>query len=648
MKKSLLAVLILLGTVAFAGPKKAAKFPAVKQNDKIAVVAHRGFWKSGQGGFSENSIASLKAAQDNGFWGSECDIHLTSDGRVIVNHNHDIEGLKIAEHTFAELSAYKLPNGERRPSFEEYAAQAAKSVTTRLVVEIKHQPNDEIEKRLIDEAVRILKKQGIFNPKRILFISFSHHACEYIADKYPRFINQFLTSNKKKDMSPSQFAAKGINGIDYQFRLFLKHPEWVDQAKAEGMSVNVWTVNDRKNIQKMIDLGVDAITTNEPLLVRDMLGDREFRTDGESTDREALAVYRKIANQLISSAPEAYAPKGYDGKTPVGSGICVHYSVASAYVNALQIAAKIGDSEMLDSLSSRIIPFLHEKKHLQSIDYHVDHSIFGSIPLEIAIDRPEIVTAEDMAEFKRLGLHYADHQWEKPDSIDNYGCGNLPYKEKLRCLEAGYTPQTRLWIDDMYMINVLQTQAFRATGNRKYIDRAAREMALYLEKLQQPDGLFFHSTDAPFVWGRGDGWMAAGMPMILQYLAPESKYFQPIMKGYLKMMESLLKWQRSSGLWGQLVNDPGSWDETSCSAMFTYAFLTGVKNGWLDAKKYGSAAGKAWKALCGMLDEYGNLPGVCVGTSARNSREWYLERPRVNGDSHGQAPMLWICNALIH
>lgn len=256
--------------------KMRPEFPKVNQKGRIAVVAHRGFWKCEQGGFSENSIASLKAAQDNGLWGSECDIHLTSDGRVIVNHNNDIAGLKIAEHTFAELREHKLPNGECRPSFEEYVAQASGCKTTMLVVEFKIQPSEDMEDKLVGAAVQILKHYRMFKPERVLFISFSEHICRYIADKYPKFINQFLTSDKKSDMHPSQFADKGINGVDYHYKLFLKHPEWVAQAKENDMSVNVWTVNDQQNIQKMIDLGVDAITSNEPLLVRRLLGEREF------------------------------------------------------------------------------------------------------------------------------------------------------------------------------------------------------------------------------------------------------------------------------------------------------------------------------------------------------------------------------------
>jgi len=82
----------------------------------------------------------------------------------------------------------------------------------------------------------------------------------------------------------------------------------------------------------------------------------------------------------------------------------------------------------------------------------------------------------------------------------------------------GLSDQTRFWIDDMYMITILQVQAFRATGDRVYLDRAALEMVAYIDKLQQPNGLFFHGVNAPHFWGRGNGWIAAGMPELLSEL----------------------------------------------------------------------------------------------------------------------------------
>ena len=65
--------------------------------------------------------------------------------------------------------------------------------------------------------------------------------------------------------------------MDYHYDLFKANPNWVSLAKKLGMSVNVWTVNDQPTMQEMIDLGVHAITTNEPLVVRKLLRNKEFK-----------------------------------------------------------------------------------------------------------------------------------------------------------------------------------------------------------------------------------------------------------------------------------------------------------------------------------------------------------------------------------
>jgi rhamnogalacturonyl hydrolase YesR len=100
-------------------------------------------------------------------------------------------------------------------------------------------------------------------------------------------------------------------------------------------------------------------------------------------------------------------------------------------------------------------------------------------------------------------------------------------------------------------------------------------------------------------------------------------------------------------LWRQLLDQPDAWPETSGSAMFDYALVTGVKHGWLDGKSYGPAARKAWLGLVKCLDQEANLREVCVGTDKGQSREFYLQRPRETGNLHGQAPMLWTAGALL-
>ena len=73
------------------------------------------------------------------------------------------------------------------------------------------------------------------------------------------------------DLSPKEVHEHGINGIDYHYSCFQKHPEWVKEAHDLGMSVNCWTVNAASDIREMIALGVDQITTNEPTLAQKLI-----------------------------------------------------------------------------------------------------------------------------------------------------------------------------------------------------------------------------------------------------------------------------------------------------------------------------------------------------------------------------------------
>ena len=204
-----------------------------------------------------------------------------------------------------------------------------------------------------------------------------------------------------------------------------------------------------------------------------------------------------------------------------------------------------------------------------------------------------------------------------------------------------------MWIDDMFMITADQSQAYRATGDKKYLDHAAKEMVVYLDSLQRPNGLFYHAPDVPFFWGRGNGWVAAGMSELLRSLPADNPYRPRIMKGYKSMMASLLQYQASDGMWRQLIDDTASWPETSCTGMFTYAMITGVKNGWLDSKVYAGPARKAWLALVSYLDQNSDIREVCEGTNKKNDRQYYLDRKRNIGDLHGQAPVLWCATALL-
>ena len=199
----------------------------------------------------------------------------------------------------------------------------------------------------------------------------------------------------------------------------------------------------------------------------------------------------------------------------------------------------------------------------------------------------------------------------------------------------------------MYMITSVQIQAYRATKNKKYLENAAKTLVAYLDKLQQPNGLFFHAPDAQFYWGRGNGWQAAGMTELLLSLPKDHPLRPRIIRGYNAMMASLLKYQGDDGLWRQLLDNPDSWVESSGSGMFTFAFVTGVKRGWLAKRMYGPAARKAWLGLVKHIDNDANVTDVCEGTNKGFTVKYYMDRSRKTGDLHGQAAALWSAMALL-
>jgi rhamnogalacturonyl hydrolase YesR len=100
-------------------------------------------------------------------------------------------------------------------------------------------------------------------------------------------------------------------------------------------------------------------------------------------------------------------------------------------------------------------------------------------------------------------------------------------------------------------------------------------------------------------------------------------------------------------MWHELIDHPDAWPETSSTAMFTFAMISGVKNGWLDKKTYGKAARKGWLGLVTYLEPNGDLRNVCQGTGKKNDMQYYLDRARLTGDLHGQAPVLWCASALL-
>ena len=343
-------------------------------------------------------------------------------------------------------------------------------------------------------------------------------------------------------------------------------------------------------------------------------------------------------NLFSELPPEAFpsriggsAARLFAGSVP---GDDKHYKEACAWYGALKTSKLLGDVSTLETLAAKYRPFAGTYDELLSGTGHVDNNVFGIVPLEIARTSGDGTYLED-------GLTLARHQLAHIDS------------------------QIRMAIDDMFMITALQVNAYRASGDDRHLDCAASTMALYLQELQQPDGLFFHHRDFHHRWCRGNGWVAAGMAELIQELPEESRYASAVHSGYSHMMNGLLEYQikdgPAKGLWKQIVNsnDPRNWPETSGSAMFCFALISGVKKGWLDSDVYGAAAVNAWLGLSRFVVPSGEIRNVSKwaykpfshpesGDKYDSDEEnYYFDREKCLGDNHGQAPLMWCAAALL-
>lgn len=367
-----------------------------------------------------------------------------------------------------------------------------------------------------------------------------------------------------------------------------------------------------------------------------------------------------------------------DDKTSKDEAISLMQGIVDKYDDVITGKATFGDGKPLFT----DLLWRHESNR-------VDYYIFGAISLHIAsiMDNPKyagVTWRQKKEEYLKFGLQYADNQWKFGDvgyfnsrfnSAEYNKTGDLfkmsqgDYDRWKGYADQGYSWQTRLWIDDMFMITALQIQAYMATkddpaynqdeadswwkgkdnNENRYLDRAVREMKLYIQEIQGADGLYWHSTSAKFFWARGNGWMAVGMPEMLKIIEDNPAYKEEVSllrKEYETMMASLLKYQKPTGMWAQLIDKTNLWSETSGSAMFAYAFITGVQNGWLDKTRYGVAARKAWSELVTYLQPNYDIREVCEGTGTGSTEAHYRDRKRYTGDTHGQAGMLWCAYAL--
>ena len=172
--------------------------------------------------------------------------------------------------------------------------------------------------------------------------------------------------------------------------------------------------------------------------------------------------------------------------------------------------------------------------------------------------------------------------------------------------------ENMIWVDAFYMAPPFLSIAGHPKEAVKQID-GFRNILLDPEKK-----LYYHMWDQDqqryarkLLWGVGNGWAAAGMTRVLMSLPDSMNREKAIIKGYIKeLVDAFLIYQRSDGLFHDILDDPSTFVETNSAQMLAYTIFRGVKGGWLD-RSYLKDAMKMRKAAFSKVDSFGLIQGVC-------------------------------------
>lgn len=229
------------------------------------MVAHRGGIHIG----AENRIATFKKALALGVDAIEMDIHQSRDGHLMVIHDLTLDHAfgrpgRVDRMTRAELEKAGVP------SLED-AADLLQGKCL-LVIEIK-QPKDGTRHRGIERRlVEFIAERKLSDS--VIIISFYADSMRKVNDLAPHLDKAFLFGSTPKDLK----ATKRDMGLTYLGPKYTKVDEdFMKRAKELGLKVNPWTVDGKEKLEKFVDLGCDAITTNDPDILLGIVGRSWFR-----------------------------------------------------------------------------------------------------------------------------------------------------------------------------------------------------------------------------------------------------------------------------------------------------------------------------------------------------------------------------------
>lgn len=246
------------------------------------ITAHRGgAWKA-----PENTISALQYTIDSGADYAEIDVQETKDGELILLHDDSLKRtagvkknvwdmtLKQVEKLDAGASFHKKFRGEKIPEFTEVLKFCKGRLD--LNIEIKYNGKN---KGIVNKVVRAIKENHFED--HCVVTSMNYQFLKQIKKTAPEIRTGYI-------MTMTYGGVQGMEAADF---FSVKHTyvdeKFVTQAHALGKEVHVWTVNYKGDAKRMLDMGVDNIITDDPIMVRKV----QNRESGSSTGYVELLRY---------------------------------------------------------------------------------------------------------------------------------------------------------------------------------------------------------------------------------------------------------------------------------------------------------------------------------------------------------------------
>ncbi len=205
-----------------------------------------------------------------------------------------------------------------------------------------------------------------------------------------------------------------------------------------------------------------------------------------------------------------------------------------------------------------------------------------------------------------------------------------------------------VWLDDMFMGIPAVAQMGQLTGNLRYYDEAAAQVIAFANRMWVPEaGLFRHGwveampVHPAFFWGRANGWALLTLCEVLDVLPADHPQRADVLTLLQMHIASLASRQGKDGFWHQLLDRPDTYEETSCTAIYTYCMAHAINQGWIDAGAFGPTVLLAWHAVESAVNSRGQVEGVCVGTGMGFDAAFYSYRPTHVMAAHGYGPVIW-------